>query len=57
MLDGARESDGLLDGLDLDVETERLAALLDGLALAGARTSPESMRAVLRRHLESLRAP
>ncbi|MGY6651085.1 TetR family transcriptional regulator C-terminal domain-containing protein [Amycolatopsis sp. TRM77291] len=57
VLDGANEAGGLLDGLDLAVETERLAALLDGLALSTGRTSPELMRTVLRRHLESLRCP
>jgi hypothetical protein len=43
---------------DVEVETERLAALLDGLALGGVLqpdlTTPEVMRAVLRRHLDSL---
>ncbi|KZB80437.1 TetR/AcrR family transcriptional regulator [Amycolatopsis regifaucium] len=57
VLEGARGAGGLLDDLDLDVETERLAALLDGLAMAGGRTSPELMRAVLGRHLETLRRP
>lgn len=57
VLDGANEAGGLLEGLDLAVETERLAALLDGLALSTGRTSPELMRTVLRRHLETLRCP
>ncbi|RSN10820.1 TetR family transcriptional regulator [Streptomyces sp. WAC 05977] len=57
VLDGANEAGGLLEGLDLAVETERLAALLDGLALSTGRTPPELMRTVLRRHLESLRCP
>ncbi|WP_410653202.1 TetR/AcrR family transcriptional regulator [Amycolatopsis sp. cmx-4-54] len=57
VLDGANQAGGLLDGLDLAVETERLAALLDGLALSTGRTSPELMRTVLRRHLKSLRPP
>lgn len=43
---------------DAEVETERLAALLDGLALNGVLqpdlTTPDVMRAVLRRHLASL---
>ncbi|RSM76105.1 TetR family transcriptional regulator [Amycolatopsis sp. WAC 01375] len=56
VLEGARGAGGLLD-LDLDVETERLAALLDGLAMAGGRTPPELMRTVLGRHLETLRHP
>ncbi|MFK0250883.1 TetR/AcrR family transcriptional regulator [Amycolatopsis azurea] len=57
VLDGANEAGGLLDDLDLAVETERLAALLDGLALSTGRTSPELMRTVLQRHLETLRRP
>lgn len=57
VLEGARGAGGLLDDLDLDVETERLAALLDGLAMAGGRTPPELMRTVLGRHLETLRHP
>jgi AcrR family transcriptional regulator len=43
---------------DVEVETERLAALLDGLALNGVLqpdlTTPDVMRAVLRTHLASL---
>ncbi|MBB5804927.1 hypothetical protein F4560_004695 [Saccharothrix ecbatanensis] len=43
---------------DLALETERLASLLDGLAVNGvlqpSLTTPDVMRAVLRRHLESL---
>ncbi|MFD9888989.1 TetR/AcrR family transcriptional regulator [Amycolatopsis sp. NPDC059027] len=46
-------------GLDLDLEAERLAALLDGLTLGGIshpdRVTPDLMRAVVRRHLETLR--
>lgn len=57
VLEGARGAGGLLDDLDLDVETERLAALLDGLAMASGRTPPELMRTVLGRHLETLRHP
>lgn len=57
VLEGANEAGGLLGDVDLNVETERLAALLDGLAVSAGRTSPELMRAVLRRHLESLRSP
>ncbi|HET6285405.1 MAG TPA: TetR/AcrR family transcriptional regulator [Amycolatopsis sp.] len=56
-LEGARGAGGLLDDLDLDVETERLAALLDGLAMASGQTPPELMRTVLGRHLGSLRKP
>ncbi len=57
VLTRATEAGGLLDDLDLDVETERLAALLDGLAVAGTRTPPQLMKTVLRRHLASLREP
>jgi hypothetical protein len=43
---------------DAALETERLASLLDGLAVNGVLqpdlTTPDVMRAVLRRHLESL---
>ncbi|MCM6775268.1 TetR/AcrR family transcriptional regulator [Nocardia sp. CDC159] len=47
--------------VDLELETDRLAALLDGLALAAvvdpARRDPNAMRAVLRLHLASLVGP
>ncbi|MCR6484454.1 TetR family transcriptional regulator C-terminal domain-containing protein [Amycolatopsis sp. OK19-0408] len=50
----------LRPGLDLALEAERLAALLDGLMLGGvtqpARLPPRLAEDVLRRHLESLRA-
>ncbi|NBH10081.1 TetR family transcriptional regulator C-terminal domain-containing protein [Amycolatopsis sp. SID8362] len=50
----------LRSGLDLALEAERLAALLDGLTLGGVtqpgRLPPRFARDVLRRHLESLRA-
>lgn len=43
---------------DVALEVERLASLLDGLAVNGVLqpdlTTPDVMRAVLRRHLESL---
>ncbi|WP_378740791.1 TetR/AcrR family transcriptional regulator [Nocardia brasiliensis] len=51
---------GVLRGTvgDLEQETDRLAALLDGLALAAvvdpARRDPDRMRATLRLHLASL---
>ncbi|MEU6586220.1 TetR/AcrR family transcriptional regulator [Nocardia sp. NPDC046763] len=49
---------GVLRGVDLELESDRLAALLDGLALAAvvdpARRDPNAMRAVLRLHLASL---
>jgi AcrR family transcriptional regulator len=48
----------LRPGLDADLEAERLHGLLDGLALHTAmrpdRMSPEIIRAVLARHLDSL---
>ncbi|QIS21480.1 TetR/AcrR family transcriptional regulator [Nocardia terpenica] len=52
---------GVLRGVDLELETDRLAALLDGLALAAvvdpARRDPNAMRAVLRLHLANLVGP
>ena len=46
-------------GRDLDVEVDRLAALLDGLALAGTRAvapvGPDRQRAALRAHLADVR--
>ncbi len=53
----AAQARGLLRVDDLPVETERLAALLDGLTVATVRApgiDPETGREVLRRHLESL---
>jgi AcrR family transcriptional regulator len=48
----------LRPGLDLELEAERLHGLLDGLALHTAmrpdRMSPELIRSVLARHLDSL---
>lgn len=48
----------LRPGLDLDLEAERLHGLLDGLALHTAmrpdRISPQLIRSVLARHLDSL---
>jgi AcrR family transcriptional regulator len=58
VLGGAAAHDALPADLDLDVETERLAALLDGLAVNAVLqpdlTTPAVMTAVLRRHLDSL---
>ncbi|GAB7185562.1 DNA-binding transcriptional regulator YbjK [Kitasatospora sp. Ki12] len=52
---------GLAPGLDLDIETRRLSALLDGLTLQAvqhpALVGPDELRAVLRRHLDTLAAP
>ncbi|WNV89552.1 TetR family transcriptional regulator C-terminal domain-containing protein [Umezawaea sp. Da 62-37] len=54
----AAEFGALPDGMVVDVETERLAALIDGLAVNAVlqpdRTTPEVMAAVLRRHLDDL---
>ncbi|KAA2265261.1 TetR/AcrR family transcriptional regulator [Solihabitans fulvus] len=51
----------LVDGLDLELENERLCALLDGLAVDAVlwpeRMTPELMNAVLRRHLDSITIP
>ncbi|MGW3072060.1 TetR/AcrR family transcriptional regulator [Kitasatospora sp. NPDC001132] len=52
---------GLAPGLDLELETRRLSALLDGLALQAVQhpdlVGPDDLRAVLRRHLDTLAAP
>ncbi|MFD7643526.1 TetR/AcrR family transcriptional regulator [Kitasatospora sp. NPDC059795] len=51
----------LVPGLDLDLETRRLSALLDGLALQAVQhpllVGPDELCAVLRRHLDALAAP
>jgi len=59
--EGLRTVAGLLLarlGVDDPVETERLASLVDGLALGGAlhpaRLEPETIRTVIRRHLAAL---
>jgi AcrR family transcriptional regulator len=50
---------GLVPEADVDVEAERLAALIDGLALHGVLApdtlTAETARAAVRRHLEQLR--
>ncbi|MFF6777647.1 TetR family transcriptional regulator C-terminal domain-containing protein [Streptomyces sp. NPDC012637] len=56
------EASGVLrPGLDLDVETERLTALLDGLGLGGVLqpsiVDPRTCAEVLRAHLEGLAGP
>ncbi|MFE4970874.1 TetR/AcrR family transcriptional regulator [Kitasatospora sp. NPDC056651] len=52
---------GLAPGLDLGIETRRLSALLDGLTLQAVQhpdlVGPDDLRAVLRRHLDTLAAP
>ncbi|MBM7489366.1 AcrR family transcriptional regulator [Micromonospora luteifusca] len=57
-LQGAQASGGLPADLDVDLETVRLRALLDGLGLQAVlfprRFTPDLLRAVLRRHLDSL---
>ncbi|MBO1418805.1 TetR/AcrR family transcriptional regulator [Streptomyces sp. FH025] len=54
-------ADGLAPGLDLTVETRRLSALLDGLALQAVQhpdlVGPDALRAVLHRHLDDLATP
>lgn len=59
MLRGGQEAGSLPDDLDLELETLRLSALLDGLTLQASlepeRVTPELLRDVLRRHVESLR--
>ncbi|MCO5974499.1 TetR family transcriptional regulator C-terminal domain-containing protein [Actinoallomurus soli] len=55
----AAERTGVLrDGIDVDIETERLYALVDGLALHSVlqpgRLDAESLRAALRRHLDEI---
>lgn len=51
-------SGALLPGLDLDLETRRLSALPDGLTLQAVQhpdlVGPDGLRAVLRRHLDTL---
>jgi AcrR family transcriptional regulator len=58
VLAGAARLGALPSTLDLDVETERMAALLDGLAVNAVLqpdlTTPGIMRAVLGNHLDSL---
>ncbi|MFF2955725.1 TetR/AcrR family transcriptional regulator [Kitasatospora sp. NPDC057965] len=58
VLDEARRSGGVPAGLDLPLETERLAALLDGLALGMVLhpdgVAPDTALPILRRHLHDL---
>ncbi|MFE6052327.1 TetR/AcrR family transcriptional regulator [Kitasatospora sp. NPDC056446] len=58
VLTEAEHSGGLAPGLDLDIETRRLSALLDGLTLQAVQhpdlVGPDELRAVLRRHLDTL---
>ncbi|GAB1509299.1 TetR family transcriptional regulator C-terminal domain-containing protein [Actinophytocola sp. KF-1] len=54
----SRELGGLADEVDIEVETERLTALLDGLMTNGViqpdRMTPDLMRTVLDAHLDSI---
>ncbi|WP_066933986.1 TetR/AcrR family transcriptional regulator [Streptomyces sp. NBRC 110611] len=59
MLRGGQEAGSLPEDLDLELETLRLSALLDGLTFQATlepdRVTPELLRRVLHRHLETLR--
>ncbi|MFF5209412.1 TetR/AcrR family transcriptional regulator [Streptosporangium sp. NPDC000396] len=58
VLTRARDMGRLAEGLDLDLETERLCALIDGLTvnaiLTPERTDPATMLRVLRCHLDGI---
>ncbi|MFE7663931.1 TetR/AcrR family transcriptional regulator [Streptomyces celluloflavus] len=60
VLSEAQSSGGLPADLDLDLESERLTALLDGLTLRAALlpdpVPPGRLRQVLRRHLDALKS-
>ncbi|RLU83088.1 TetR family transcriptional regulator [Streptomyces griseocarneus] len=60
VLHGAQQAGGLPAGLDVELESVRLAALLDGLTLQAVlepeRVGADVLLRVLRRHLESLRS-
>ena len=57
----AQKSGGIPADLDIELETLRLAALLDGLAFGGmpypGGVAPNAARDILRRHLQSLTVP
>lgn len=57
----AQKSGGIPADLDIELETLRLAALLDGLAMGGVPypggVAPGAARDILRRHLQSLTVP
>ncbi|MEU5419093.1 TetR/AcrR family transcriptional regulator [Streptomyces sp. NPDC001407] len=59
VLQGGQESGGLPDGLDVELESLRLAALVDGLTLQAVlepdRLTPELLRRMLSHHLDTLR--
>ncbi|GAB2756591.1 TetR/AcrR family transcriptional regulator [Amycolatopsis magusensis] len=58
VLERSAASGNLTEGLDIEVEVERLGALIDGLLTDGVvqpdRMTPELSRAVLRAHLDSI---
>ena len=58
LVDGLAGTGALRDDLDLDLEVERLHALVDGLSLHAAiqpsRTTPARVRQILTAHLNSL---
>ncbi|CAM3477940.1 TetR/AcrR family transcriptional regulator [Isoptericola cucumis] len=60
VLDGAHARGSLRPGLDLDLEEQRLSALVDGLTVRGVLhpelLPPDRARAVLASHLAGLRA-
>ncbi|MFC0627021.1 TetR/AcrR family transcriptional regulator [Kribbella deserti] len=60
VLEGLAEAGALRADLDLSLETDRLHALIDGLALHAAtqhqRATPARVRAILQRHLDDLGA-
>jgi AcrR family transcriptional regulator len=60
VLHEARCAGGLPAGMDVELESTRLAALLDGLTLQATllpdRYPPKLLRQVLRRHLDALKA-
>ncbi|MEV7777056.1 TetR family transcriptional regulator C-terminal domain-containing protein [Kitasatospora sp. NPDC088351] len=60
VLHEARRAGGLPGGLDIELESTRLAALLDGLTMQATlrpdRYPPELLQQVVRRHLDALKA-
>lgn len=57
ILQGLRGRDALVDGIDIDVEADRLVAVLDGLAIRGISAEampPERAIRVLNRHLDTI---
>lgn len=60
ILAGLEQAQALRDGVQVEVEIDRLAALLDGLALRGLdpeELSPQRARDVLVRHLDDILEP